>query len=128
MTTFIRKSICIPAILLCAFTGTAAAGQFDLIVNGRSHHVNSDYDWNENNYGIGLEYQFDSSSRWIWSVNGNAFVDSQNRMSYMGGGGAPGNRSLNLSNAPQQDQKADIPGSHRVTYFSTLSRSFALST
>ncbi len=87
MTIYIRNFICIPAILLCTFAGTATAGQLDLVVNGRSYHVNSDYDWNENNYGIGLEYQFDSSSRWLWSVNGNAFMDSGENMSYMAGGG-----------------------------------------
>jgi hypothetical protein len=87
MTLYIRKSICITAILLCGFSGTAAAGQLDLVVNGRSYHVNSEYDWNENNYGLGLEYQFDTSSRWIWSVNGNAFMDSRENISYMAGGG-----------------------------------------
>jgi hypothetical protein len=87
MTLYIRNFICIPAILLCATVGTAAAGQLDLVVNGRSYHVNSDYDWNENNFGLGLEYEFDRSSRWIWSVNANAFVDSRDNMSYMAGGG-----------------------------------------
>jgi hypothetical protein len=87
MTLYIRKSICIAAILLCAFGGTAAAGQLDLVVNGRSYHVNSEYDWNENNYGLGLEYEFDTSSRWIWSINGNAFMDSRENISYMAGGG-----------------------------------------
>ena len=87
MTIHIRNLICISVIVLSASAGTAAAGQLDLIVNGRSHHVNSDYDWNENNYGLGLEYQYDSSSRWLWSVHGNAFLDSQNNISYMAGGG-----------------------------------------
>ena len=87
MTLYLRKSICISTMLLCAFAGTAAAGQLDLVVNGRSYHVNSEYDWNENNYGLGLEYQFDTSSRWIWSINGNAFMDSRKNMSYMAGGG-----------------------------------------
>ena len=87
MTIHIRTLICISVIVLSASAGTAAAGQLDLIVNGRSHHVNSDYDWNENNYGLGFEYQYDSSSRWLWSVNGNAFLDSQNNISYMAGGG-----------------------------------------
>ena len=87
MTLYIRNFICMPAILLCAFAATAAAGQLDLVVNGRSYHVNSEYNWNENNYGIGLEYQFDNSSRWIWSLNGNAFMDSLENMSYMAGGG-----------------------------------------
>lgn len=66
---------------------TATAGQLDLIINGRSYHADTDHDWNENNYGLGFEYQFDSTSRWIWSVNANGFVDSVSNMSYMAGGG-----------------------------------------
>lgn len=73
--------------LLSTAAATATAGQLDLVVNGRSYHVNSEYDWNENNIGIGLEYEFDHASRWIWSVTGNAFVDSRDNMSYMAGGG-----------------------------------------
>ena len=87
MTLYMRNFLCIATILLCATAGTAAAGQLDLVVNGRSYHVNSEYDWNENNFGLGLEYQFDTSSRWIWSINGNAFMDSRENMSYMAGGG-----------------------------------------
>jgi len=87
MTISLRNLSWALAIFSCAYAGNAAAGQLDLVVSGRSYHVNSEYDWNENNYGLGLEYQFDSSSRWIWSANGNAFLDSQNNMSYMAGGG-----------------------------------------
>lgn len=81
------KSIFILVILQCGISTTAAAGQLDLILNGRSYHADSKIDWNENNYGLGLEYQFDSTSRWIWSTNANAFRDSMNNMSYMAGGG-----------------------------------------
>ena len=73
------------AALLCASLSVAEAGQLDLIVNGKSYHVNANYDWNEDNYGLGLEYQFNSGSRWLWSATGNGFVDSQNNMSYMAG-------------------------------------------
>ena len=87
MTNPIRNFIYMSVTVLCLSSGNAAAGQLDLIVNGFSYHVNSDYDWNEENYGLGLEYQFDTSSRWIWSATGNAFMDSQENMSYMAGGG-----------------------------------------
>ena len=36
------------AILLCVLLTDATAGQLDLIVNGRSYHINSRYDWNAN--------------------------------------------------------------------------------
>ena len=87
MTIFVRQSICIPVFLLCAFAGTATAGQLDLVVNGRSYHADTDLEWNEKNYGLGLEYEFDSATRWMWTVNANAFRDSVNNMSYMAGGG-----------------------------------------
>lgn len=63
------------------------AGNLDVVINGKSYHVNSKYDWNENNVGVGLEYEFDSASRWIWTVNANTFVDSLENQSYMAGGG-----------------------------------------
>lgn len=87
MATSIPNLIRALTIFLCLAAGTAAAGQFDFVVNGRSYHINSDYDWNENNLGLGIEYEFDHSSRWIWSLHGNAFVDSADNMSYMVGGG-----------------------------------------
>ena len=87
MTISLRNLFWVLTIFFCAYAGNAAAGQLDLVVSGRSYHVNSEYDWNENNYGLGLEYQFNSSSRWLWSVNANAFVDSRENMSYMAGGG-----------------------------------------
>ena len=73
--------------ILCAPVSAAEAGQLDLIVNGKSYHINSEYDWNEDNFGLGLEYQFNAGPRWIWTAIGNGFVDSQNNMSYMAGAG-----------------------------------------
>lgn len=87
MTSSLRRILSVLVLLLAVSSGTALAGQFDFVVNGRSYHVNSDYDWNENNLGLGLEYQFDTSSPWIWTLHGNAFLDSRNNMSYMAGGG-----------------------------------------
>lgn len=87
MASSLRSIITVSLALLALSSGTALAGQFDFVVNGRSYHINSDYDWNENNLGLGLEYQFDSASPWIWSLHGNAFIDSRENMSYMAGGG-----------------------------------------
>lgn len=65
----------------------AAAGQFSAVVNGKSHHFNSSYDWNEDNLGAGLEYQFDSPTPWKKIVMVNGFRDSADKMSYMAGAG-----------------------------------------
>lgn len=65
----------------------ATAGTLNGVFNGKSYHVNSSYDWNENNYGLGLEYEFNSQSRWIKTAMANGFRDSVDKMSYMAGGG-----------------------------------------
>ncbi len=63
------------------------AGELSAIVNGKSYHVNSSHDWNEDNYGVGLEYRFASRSRWYFTAMANGFRDSNSEMSYMAGGG-----------------------------------------
>lgn len=65
----------------------ATAGSLDIVINGKSHHVNSNYDWNEENLGIGLEYELESHSPWIRTLNANTFRDSLENMSYMAGAG-----------------------------------------
>ena len=66
---------------------SASAGDLSLVLNGKSYHVNSSYDWNENNSGVGVEYQFGTESRWKKSVMANGFRDSNDSMSYMAGVG-----------------------------------------
>ena len=75
------------ALLLTVLSQPAAAGNFDIVINGKSHHINADYDWNENNLGLGMEYEFRPTSRWIKTLNANSFVDSLDNMSYMAGAG-----------------------------------------
>jgi hypothetical protein len=65
----------------------AQADQLSAVINGVSKHVNSSYEWNEANYGLGLEYRFDNHSRWKKTLMANGFRDSNNKMSYMAGGG-----------------------------------------
>lgn len=73
------------AILL--FSSPSEAGQLSAIINGKSFHAGALEDWNENNYGLGLEYEFAGESRWKWKLLANGFVDSVDNMSYMAGGG-----------------------------------------
>ena len=65
----------------------AQAGRFNAVVNGKSYHFNSTYDWNENNLGLGIEHEFDSTSAWRTTVMANGFRDSTDNMSYMAGAG-----------------------------------------
>ena len=76
----------VTSVILFAAT-SSQAGQLSAIVNGKSVHVGAREDWNENNYGVGLEYEFTSASRWRWKLMASGFVDSLDNMSYMAGGG-----------------------------------------
>lgn len=57
------------------------------MLNGRSIHVDATEDWNDDNVGLGLEYQFATESRWKKQVMVNGFRDSNEDMSYMAGVG-----------------------------------------
>ena len=64
-----------------------SAADWNVVVNGKAIHIDSDRDWNENNWGLGFEREFESRSRWVRVALGNGFIDSESNMSYMGGGG-----------------------------------------
>lgn len=81
------KLVSLLAILFALQTSPAMAGTSSLVINGKSYHFNSTYEWNENNVGLGIEHKFDSSSAWLTTVMANGFRDSTNNMSYMVGGG-----------------------------------------
>ena len=65
----------------------AFAGKFNAVVNGKSYHFNSSYQWNENNYGFGVEHEFTQKSAWRKVAMANGFRDSTDNMSYMAGAG-----------------------------------------
>lgn len=73
--------------LLTVLAPAALAGELSAVLNGRSFHIGADQDWNENNLGFGLEYQFASESRWKTILLANGFRDSNEKMSYMAGAG-----------------------------------------
>lgn len=87
MSTFSFRSLCLIALLVCLPVSFAHAGKLSVVINGKSKHINSSYDWNEANYGFGLEYGFSTQSRWKKTLMANGFRDSTNNMSYMAGGG-----------------------------------------
>ena len=80
-------SLSLLMLVVVAPTSSAIADKLSAIVNGRSYHVDSSYDWNENNVGLGVEYQFPSRSRWKTVTMVNGFRDSNDEMSYMAGAG-----------------------------------------
>lgn len=74
-------------LFVVAPTSPALADKLSVVLNGLSYHVDSSYDWNETNYGLGVEYQFSSQSRWKTVTMANGFRDSSDEMSYMVGAG-----------------------------------------
>ena len=75
------------ATLLSLLSSPAFAGKLSAVVNGKSYHFNSSYQWNENNYGFGVEHEFTQKSAWRKIAMANGFRDSTNNMSYMAGAG-----------------------------------------
>jgi len=74
-------------VLLALPLSPALAGDLSTVFNGKSFHLGATQDWNENNYGLGLEYTFKRESRWKPRLMANGFRDSNEDMSYMVGGG-----------------------------------------
>ena len=64
----------------------AQADELKMIVSGKAVHIGAN-DLNENNYGIGLQYEIDANSRLIPIVSLAAFRDSNDNISsYIGAG------------------------------------------
>ena len=75
------------ALVLAAASPRATAGEISAVLNGKSFHLGAAEEWNEDNYGLGVEYEFSSKSRWKPRLMANGFRDSNEQMSYMAGGG-----------------------------------------
>jgi hypothetical protein len=86
-----KKGLSIPlvaiALLLTLSPPPALAGSVHAVLNGKSYHINSSYDWNENNTGLGIEYEFEQKGAWKKIAMANGFRDSTDGMSYMAGAG-----------------------------------------
>jgi hypothetical protein len=64
----------------------AAEGTWGIVLNGHAVHVNAEKHWNDDNWGLGFEKEFNSSARWVGAAVANAFKDSMDNPSYMAGG------------------------------------------
>ena len=74
--------------LLCSlfFAPQVVAGTLHLVINGKALHDNNK-NFNENNRGLGFEYDFSENKKWIHFINGGFFDDSFSNVSrYLGGG------------------------------------------
>jgi len=73
-------------MLLLVFTAQAQAGEFHVIINGKAYHL-TNRNYNENNYGLGFEYDLAPRKHWITFMNGSSFKDSlKNTSNYIGVG------------------------------------------
>ncbi|MDJ0749475.1 MAG: hypothetical protein QNJ11_08315 [Woeseiaceae bacterium] len=86
-----KKGLSIPlaivALLLVFSPPLALAGSINAVLNGKSYHINSSHDWNEDNIGLGIEYEFEQKGAWKKIAMANGFRDSADAMSYMAGAG-----------------------------------------
>jgi hypothetical protein len=86
----IRRGLCLLAVVAMAgsFSPIAhAQTDWDIVLNGRSIHVNATRNWNEDNWGLGVEREFNGAGRWVKVALANGFKDSARKPSYMAGGG-----------------------------------------
>ena len=68
------------------FSQHVLADSFNVIINGKAVHENK-RNYNEDNWGLGFEYDFAEDKKWINFVNGGFFKDSlSNTSKYFGGG------------------------------------------
>jgi hypothetical protein len=82
---FVTLAMLAPLIALSP--SPSMAGKTSAVINGKSYHLNSSYDWNGNNYGFGVEYEFEQKSEWKKIIMANGFHDSNESLSYMAGAG-----------------------------------------
>ncbi len=72
--------------LIIFFSATAIAGDFHAVFNGRAVHFEGQ-NWNERNWGLGFQYDFEPQGSWIPAVSGSIFRDSNKDISrYLGVG------------------------------------------
>lgn len=72
------------SLLLLIVAVQAHADDLNLILNGKAYHMTT-RNYNEKNYGLGLEYDFSPRHHWVTFINGSFFKDSlRNTSKYIG--------------------------------------------
>jgi hypothetical protein len=72
--------------LLLGFAINAVADELHVVVNGKAIHLDEG-NYNEENWGVGVEYAFTPKNNWIKFINASYFKDSNyNTSKYAGGG------------------------------------------
>lgn len=69
-----------------SFSQQIFADSLNLVINGKAMHENK-RDFNEENWGLGFEYNFEEDKNWINFISGGFFKDSLSNISkHLGGG------------------------------------------
>jgi hypothetical protein len=91
-------------VVFLAFTQQVTADVLHLVLNGKAFHQQK-RSFNEENWGLGFEYDFVEEEKWIPFVTGSFFKDSfSNTSTYFGGGSK---RRFNLE-ADKQGWHIDV--------------------
>lgn len=73
-------------LFISFLSSNVIAEELYLVVNGKALHQGSG-NYNEENWGLGFEYDFKPDKKWIPFVSGSSFKDSNDQVSnYLGGG------------------------------------------
>jgi len=73
-------------IFLFSLASPAVADELHLVLSGTAIHIGTD-SLNENNEGVGFEYDFNTDGNWIPFITGATFKDSNDQTSkYLGAG------------------------------------------
>ena len=73
MKTVNAARLTLLALFIVLPLSSATAGEFSTVINGKSFHIGASQEWNEDNYGLGLEYTFKRESRWKPPTDGERF-------------------------------------------------------
>ncbi|MCP4981237.1 MAG: hypothetical protein GY935_12165 [Gammaproteobacteria bacterium] len=80
------KSVRLIFALTLLLNFPVAADELQIVLSGKAIHM-GDNNLNESNYGLGLQYDFNTHRRWIPLINLASFKDSNNQTSkYIGAG------------------------------------------
>lgn len=73
-------------LITFAFLHTAVADELHVLLNGKAIHLQNG-NYNEENWGLGINYDFPVRNNWINFLNASYFDDSNSQTSKYAGGG-----------------------------------------
>ncbi len=86
-TRAVRRAVL--GVLLMLGAPAAWSDELSLLINGHAHHISppANTNYNERNWGAGLQYDYDRADNWVPFLTLSEFRDSMRHPSYYAGGG-----------------------------------------